>query len=112
MVNGPEPGGRSYSATTMVGSKHFVFSGRIGRIGRKPMNDMWTLNLNCRTFAYSCSEPFWPDIPTVKSQPLWESYEPTQGNEKPLPRTGHVSVATEDRMIMFVPLIFTLYPHY
>src|SRR6267154_3673370 len=87
----------------MVGSKHFVFSGRIGRIGRKPMNDMWTLNLNCRTFAYSCSEPFWPDIPAVKSQPLSESYEPTQGNEKPLPRFGHVSVATEDRMIMFVP---------
>jgi len=38
----------------------------------------------------------------VKSQPVWESYEPTPGNEKPRPRAGHVSVATEDRIIMFV----------
>ena len=34
--------------------------------------------------------------------PVWESYEPTPGNEKPLPRTGHVSVTIGDRIIMFV----------
>ena len=43
-------------------------------------------------------------MPTVKSNPLWESYEPAPGNEKPLPRAGHVSVTTGDRIIMFVPL--------
>ena len=48
----------------------------------------------------------------MKSQPVWESYEPTPGNEKPLPRYDHVSVATEDRIIMFVPLAFALYPRY
>ena len=44
------------------------------------------------------------DIPAVKSQPFWESYEPTSGNEIPPSRYGHVSVATEDHIIMFVPL--------
>ena len=42
---------------------------------------------------------------TVISNPRWESYEPTSGNGKPLPRAGHVSVTTEDRIIMFVPLL-------
>ena len=42
----------------------------------------------------------------MKSQPFWESYEPTPGNEKPLSRAHGVSVATEDRMILFVPLSF------
>jgi hypothetical protein len=31
-------------------------------------------------------------------------YEPAPGNKKPLPRASHVSVTTEDRIIMFVPL--------
>jgi hypothetical protein len=105
VANGPAPGGRYNSTTIVVGSKLFVFG---GRIGRKNFNDMWTLDLNSRTFAYCCSELFLPDIPAVKSQPeaLWELYEPTPGNEKPLPRFGHVSVTTEDRIIMFVPLTF------
>ncbi|KAI0276365.1 hypothetical protein BGY98DRAFT_985972 [Russula aff. rugulosa BPL654] len=55
---------------------------------------MWTLDLNCLN-------------PT-----FWESYEPAPGNEKPLPRYSHVSVTTEDRIIMFVPLTFALYPRY
>ncbi|KAI0266926.1 hypothetical protein BGY98DRAFT_1027735 [Russula aff. rugulosa BPL654] len=55
---------------------------------------MWTLDLNC-----------------LKSQPLWESYEPTLGNEKPF-RVRARSVTTEDRIIMFVPLTFALYPRY
>ena len=42
---------------------------------------------------------------TVKSNPFWESYDPAPGNEKPLPRAGHVSVTTGDRIIMFVPLL-------
>ena len=42
----------------------------------------------------------------MKSQPFWESHEPTPGNEKPLPRACGVLVATEDRMILFVPLSF------
>ena len=39
----------------------------------------------------------------MNSNPFWESYEPTPGNEKPLPRSRHVSVTTGDRIIMFVP---------
>ena len=73
---------------------------------------MWTLDLNCRTLAFCYSKPFEmisPNIPAVESQLLWESYEPTPGHEKPLPRACHVSVTTEDRIIMFVPLTFTLY---
>ena len=42
----------------------------------------------------------------MKSRPYWESYEPTPENEKPLSRRTHVSVATEDHVIMFVPLSF------
>jgi hypothetical protein len=41
----------------------------------------------------------------VNSNPFWESYEPAPGNEKPLPRTSHVSVTTGDRIIMFVSLL-------
>ena len=44
----------------------------------------------------------------MKSQPVWELYEPTPGNEKPLPRAAHVSVTTEDRIIMFVSLTYAL----
>ncbi len=44
------------------------------------------------------------DIPAVKSNPLWESYEPAPGDRKPPPRCGHVSVTTGDRIIVFVPL--------
>ena len=39
---------------------------------------------------------------TVKSNPIWESYEPASENKKPRPRYGHVSVTTDDRIIMFV----------
>ncbi|KAI0267960.1 hypothetical protein BGY98DRAFT_925341 [Russula aff. rugulosa BPL654] len=81
VVNGPGPGGRWAHTTTVVGSKLFVFG---GVSGGETTNDMWTLDLNC-----------------LKSQPLWESFEPTPGNEKPLPRSGHVSVTTEDRIIIF-----------
>jgi Kelch motif len=109
VVNGPGPGGRYGPTTTVVGSKLFVFG---GWIDGKHANDMWTLDLNYRTFAYCCSESFGPEIPAVKSQPLWESYEPAPGNEKPLPRIAHVSVTTEDRIIMFVPLTFALYSRY
>ena len=42
----------------------------------------------------------------MKSQPSWESYGPTPENEKPLSRSNHVSVATEDQVIMFVRLAF------
>ncbi|KAI0267956.1 hypothetical protein BGY98DRAFT_374637 [Russula aff. rugulosa BPL654] len=80
VVNGPGPGGHCYHTTTMVGSKLFIFG---GVIGEKTTNDMWTLDLNCL------------------SQPLWETYELTPGDEKPLPRSGHVSVTTEDRIIIF-----------
>ena len=55
MVHGPGPGSRVCPTTIVVGSKLFVFG---GRIGEKIINDMWTLDLNSRSFAYRCSEPF------------------------------------------------------
>ena len=48
---------------------------------------------------------FRSDLSTVKFNPFWESYEPTPGNEKPLPRATHVSVTTGDRIIMFVSFL-------
>ncbi|KAI0267199.1 hypothetical protein BGY98DRAFT_1102241 [Russula aff. rugulosa BPL654] len=81
VVNGPGPGSRRSHTTTVVGSKLIVFG---GVSSGKTTNDMWALDLNC-----------------LKSQPLWESYEPTPGNEKPLPRWSHVLVTTEDRIIIF-----------
>jgi len=59
VVNGPGPNARQYPTTTVVGSKLFVFGGRVSVDG-KTINDMWTLDLNCRTFAYCCSEQFDP----------------------------------------------------
>jgi hypothetical protein len=56
VVNGPGPGRRSYYTTSVVGSKLFVFGGENDE--RTFFNDMWTLDLNSRTFAYCCSEPF------------------------------------------------------
>ena len=50
-------------------------------------------------------EPFRPKLLTVESNPFWESYEPAHGDEKPLPRNGHVSVTIGDRIIMFVSLL-------
>ncbi|KAN0125678.1 galactose oxidase [Russula decolorans] len=79
VVNGPGPGGRYFHTVTMIRSKLFVFG---GVMGGKSLNDVWALN-------------------SLNSQPFWESYEPAPGNEKPPPRTGHVSVSTEDRIIVF-----------
>ncbi|KAI0277567.1 hypothetical protein BGY98DRAFT_609643 [Russula aff. rugulosa BPL654] len=81
VVNGPGPNGCYNHTTSVVGSKLFVFGGQRG-FGGNNTSDMWTLDLN------------------LNSQPLW-SYEPTSGNEKPLPRSAHVSVTTEDRLIIF-----------
>ncbi|KAF8499070.1 hypothetical protein F5888DRAFT_1611375 [Russula emetica] len=84
VVNGPGPGGRFSHTMTLVGSKLFVFGGR-SATGKGRLNDIWALDLNC-----------------LKSNPFWESsYEPAPGNEKPLPRSGHVSVTTGDRIIIF-----------
>ena len=107
MVNGPGPSGRCYHTVTLVGSKLFIFG---GKIGKTTLNDMWAFDLNTRTFARYCSETFLSDSSAVKSRPFWESYEPTPGNEKPLPRASHVSVTTGDRIIMFVLLISSLSP--
>ena len=57
MVNGLGPGRRYNNTINVVGSKLFVFGGRI-KVGGKTINDMWTLDLNCRTFVYCCSGPF------------------------------------------------------
>jgi hypothetical protein len=55
VVNGPGPEGRYCHAATMVGSKLFVFG---GVIDGKFLNDMWEFDLNSRTFAHRCFEPF------------------------------------------------------
>jgi len=99
MVNGPGPGGRYYHTMTLVGSKLFVFG---GKSPKGYFNDIWAFD--CCTFAPRFPEPFRPDFSTVKSNPFWEPYEPAPGDEKPLPRAGHVSVTNGDRIIMFVSL--------
>ena len=55
VINGPGPGCRYYQTTIVVNSELFVFG---GQVGGKTVNDMWTLDLNYRTFAYSRSELF------------------------------------------------------
>jgi hypothetical protein len=40
--------------------------------------------------------------PAVKSNPVWDSYEPAPGDEKPPARADHVLVATGDHIILFV----------
>jgi hypothetical protein len=50
---GPE--GRYYHAVMMVGSKLFVFG---GEIYGEYLNDMLAFDLNSRTFAYCCFDPF------------------------------------------------------
>jgi hypothetical protein len=57
VVNGPGPVGRFDHAVTVVGSKLFVFGGRIITSGRF-LNDMWSFDLNSRTIAHRCFEPF------------------------------------------------------
>ena len=54
-VNGPGPGGRCYHTMKLVGSKLFVFG---GCSANRYFNDMWTLDLNCCTFASRFPEPF------------------------------------------------------
>ena len=58
MVNGPRPGGRSYHTMTLVGSKLFLFGGRIDTRERMRYNDIWALDLHSCTFAPSLPEPF------------------------------------------------------
>ena len=93
----------------MIRSELFVFG---GVNGKRLRNDVWALDLNTRTITRRCSVPFNPNVSAVKSQPLWKLYKPAPGNEKPPPRTGHVSVSTGDRIIVFVPVTFALYPRY
>ena len=54
VAHNPGPNSRIYHTTTVIDSKLFVFG---GRIGGDVFNDMWTLNLNSRTFAYSTAAP-------------------------------------------------------
>jgi hypothetical protein len=55
MVNGPGPRGRIHHTMALVGSKLFIFG---GRIAKRRLNDIWALDLNCCTFAPRLPEPF------------------------------------------------------
>jgi hypothetical protein len=61
VVNGPGPGRRCYSTTTVVGSKLFVFGG--WNDDDIYFNDMWTLDLNCRTWPIAAPSHFDPIFP-------------------------------------------------
>ncbi len=53
--NGPGPWGRNYHTVTLIGSKLFVFGGKI--FGMR-LNDIWGIDLNLCTFAPLFHEPF------------------------------------------------------
>jgi hypothetical protein len=55
VVNGPGPGGRFNHALELVGSKLFIFG---GRIGERRFNDIWALDLNSCEFPPRLTEPF------------------------------------------------------
>jgi hypothetical protein len=46
----------------------------------------------------------------VKSNPVWDPYEPAPGDVKPYARFGHVFVTTGDRIILFVRLSLSSSP--
>jgi Galactose oxidase, central domain/Kelch motif len=56
-VYGPGPGARHHHTMTLIGSKLFVFGGKSVN-SRKSSNDIWALDLNCRTFVACFPEPF------------------------------------------------------
>jgi hypothetical protein len=99
VTNGSRPVGRYGHVMAMVGSKIFVFG---GQINGEFLNDMWAFDLNSRTLLHCCSKSFNTIFSAVKSKPVWESYEPAPGNEKPPQRTGPASVTYGDHIIMFV----------
>jgi len=55
VVNGPGPGGRYYPTMVLVGSKLFVFG---GMSLKGYFNDIWALDLNCRTFSFAFQSHF------------------------------------------------------
>ncbi|KAF4577500.1 Negative regulator of mitotic exit [Pleurotus pulmonarius] len=79
-VRGPAPSARHGHAAAMIGSLFFVVGGQDDRTF---FNDIWAFDLN-----------------TLRSQPVWELYEPTTG-DRPAPRSGHSCVAHGDNIILF-----------
>ncbi|KAF8492375.1 hypothetical protein F5888DRAFT_1806813 [Russula emetica] len=79
LMSRPAPADQNFFHSSIA--RLFVFGGWTAK-GR--LNDIWALDLDC-----------------LNSNPFWESYEPAPGNEKPLPRSSHVSVTTGDRIIIF-----------
>ena len=55
VVNGFGPSGRCYHTVTLVGTKLFIFG---GKIGKTTVNDMWALDLNTRTIAFASPREF------------------------------------------------------
>ncbi|KAJ3575989.1 hypothetical protein NP233_g747 [Leucocoprinus birnbaumii] len=79
-VHGQAPIGRYGHAVAIIGTTFFVVGGQVDGLF---LNDIWAFDLN-----------------TLRTRATWEQLESTS-LEKPAPRTGHICVPYQDRLIIF-----------
>jgi len=79
-VQGPSPTGRYGHAVTMIGSKFYVFG---GQVDGEFLNDLWSF-----------------DLGSLRTKATWELVEPATGSPRPSQRTGHVTIAHDNKIMV------------